>query len=316
VEIHDWDTRISIGTLNGRILETEWFRTPASATQTLDEVATRILRMVAAGRLHGAGVSVRGIVDDERGTVVLGSVPEWTGVPVGEYLQARLHVPVYVENNVRAATLAEYTHGGAEIHNSRCMLLVRVDYGIGMGLVVNGELYRGPHRAAGELGQMVVADSPGTGAHDRTGSLEQLAANSAIASRYAQLSGDSKFMRGDMEEKVRSICHRAMQGDVHALSAVQEAMRYLGIAMANAVWTLDPDVILVDGAVTEAWPIAARGIQDQFPIDYGIPNFRDLILRPCALGRDSGVVGALALPFVSLFATGYVRQNLAGANAG
>jgi predicted NBD/HSP70 family sugar kinase len=235
---------------------------------------------------------------------------------MGEYLQARLNVPVCVENNVRAATLAEYMHGGAEIHNSRCMLLVRVDYGIGMGLVVNGELYRGSRRSAGEFGQMVVADSPGMGAHDRPGSLEQLATNSAIVSRYAETSEDKKFARGDMEEKVRSICHRALHGDVHALSALQETMRYLGIGMANAVWTLDPDVILVHGAVTEAWPIVARAIQDQFPTDHAIPNFRDLILRPCALGRDSGIIGALALPFVSIFATGYVGKAPAGATAG
>jgi predicted NBD/HSP70 family sugar kinase len=315
VEVHDWETRVSLGTLNGRILESQWFRTPASATQTLDEVATRVSQMATRVRVHGVGVSVRGIVDDERGIVVLGSTPEWTGVPVGDYLQARLSLPVYVENNVRAATLAEYTHGGTDIHNSRCMLLVRVDYGIGMGLVVNGELYRGPRRAAGEFGQMVVADSPGAGAHDRPGSLEQLSANLSIASRYEERSQNSKLARGDLEGRVRSICHQAMHGDSHAQLAIKEAMRYLGIGIANAVWTLDPDVILIDGAVTEAWPIVMRAIQEQFPGDHGIPNFRDLILRPCALGRDSGVIGALALPFVSIFATGQVREPWAGAAA-
>jgi glucokinase len=106
-----------------------------------------------------------------------------------------------------------------------------------------------------------------------------------------------------------------MHGDSHAQLAIKEAMRYLGIGIANAVWTLDPDVILIDGAVTEAWPIVMRAIQEQFPGDHGIPNFRDLILRPCALGRDSGVIGALALPFVSIFATGQVRESLAGAAA-
>ena len=315
VEIHDWETRISVGTLNGTILESEWFRTPDSATQTLDQIAARVLQkatQLGCDRLHGVGVSVRGIVDDKRGTVVVGSNAEWTGVPVGEYLQARLNIPVLVENNVRTATLAEYTHGGTDIHNSRCLLLVRVDYGIGMGLVVNGELYRGPRCAAGEFGQMVVADSPGSGAHDRPGSLEQLAANPAIAARYEELSQGSKLARGHLEDRVRSICQQAMDGDGHALSAIRDAMRYLGIGIANAVWTLDPDVILLHGAITEAWPIVMRAIQEQFPGDHTIPSFRDLILRPCALGQDSGIVGALALPFVSTFATGHVRKPLAG----
>jgi predicted NBD/HSP70 family sugar kinase len=316
VEIRDWETRISIGTLNGQILESEWFRTLPSPTQTLEEVAKRVQRSGkrhAADRLHGVGVTVRGIVDDERGTVVLGSTPEWTGMPVGEYLQARMDLPVHVENDVRAATLAEYTHGGKELQSCRCMLLVRVDYGIGMGMVVNGELYRGNRRAAGEFGQMVVADSPGSGAHDRPGSLEQLAANPAIASRYAELSKDGKLGRGDMEARVRSICHRAMQGDAHGLAALTDTMRYLGIGLANAIWALDPDVILLHGTVTEAWPVVIRAIQEQFPMQNDIPTFRDLILRPCALGQDSGIIGALSLPFVSIFATGHIRKTRAGA---
>jgi glucokinase len=99
-----------------------------------------------------------------------------------------------------------------------------------------------------------------------------------------------------------------MQGEAEAEATVREAMRYLGIGVANAVWALDPDVVLVHGAVTEAWPLVMRAIQEQFPKDQEIPHFRDLILRPCALGQDSGIIGAMALPFVSLFATGHTSS--------
>lgn len=316
VEIHDWQTRVSVGNLSGEILESEWFRTPASPTRTLDEVAAKVQRIRkghSADRVHGVGVSARGIVDDERGVITLGSTPQWTGVPVADYLRERIGLPVKVENNVRAAALAEYSYGGTEIHNCRCMLLVRVDYGVGMGIVLEGQLYRGPRRASGEIGQMVVADSPGRGAHDRPGSLEQLASNPAIASRYAELSQTDKPSRGDAEMRVRDICHQAMHGDAHAATAIREAMRYLGIGLANAVWAFDPEVVLLHGAVTEAWPLAVRAIQEQFPVGHEIPQFRDLILRPCTLGQDSGIVGAMVLPFVGIFATGYVRDPLAEA---
>ncbi|HYO80344.1 MAG TPA: ROK family transcriptional regulator [Bryobacteraceae bacterium] len=316
VEVHEWQTRVSAGTLSGEIVETEWFRTPESATDTLDQIAARVLSSRDRHPSHpilGVGISLRGIIDDERGAVKLGSTPQWTGVRVTEYLQERIGIPVHVENNVRVAALAEYTYGGTEIHNSRCLLLVRVDEGVGLGIVLNGELYRGPRRAAGEFGQMVVADSPGGGAHDRPGSLERLAANPAIASRYAALAQNGKAGRGDTESRVRTICHLAMQGDPHAAFAVREAMRYLGIGVANAVWTLDPDVVLVHGAVTEAWPLVMRAIQEQFPTGQEIPHFRDLILRPCALGQDSGIIGAMALPFVSIFATGHVCEPVAAA---
>jgi glucokinase len=178
-----------------------------------------------------------------------------------------------------------------------------------MGIMLDGKLYRGPHRAAGEFGQMVVADSPGTGAHDRQGCLESLAANPAIASRYAALVNDTRTRGGEAESRVRTICHLAMQGDSAAEQSIRETMRFLGIGISNVVWGLDPDVVLLDGAVTEAWPLVMSAIREQFPSDREVPHFRDLILRPCALGQDAGIVGALTLPFVRLFATGHSDQQ-------
>ena len=315
IEIHEWETRVSVGTLHGQVLETQWFRTPQSAKKTLDEVAAHVMqgrKRHGQERIHGVGVAVRGIVDDVNGVVDLGITPEWSGLPVRQYLEDKLGVPVYVENNVRAAALAEYSYGNSEIHNSRCMVLVKVDEGIGVGVLLDGKLYRGPHRAAGEFGQMVVADSPGSGAHDRPGCLESLASNPAITARYAALANDRKSRAGETESRVRTICHLAMQGDPAAAQAVRESMRYLGIGIANLDWGLDADVVLIDGAITEAWPLVLSALQEQFP-GREYPNFRDLILRPCALGQDASIVGALTLPFMRLFATGHAHHHRKGA---
>lgn len=312
VEIHEWQARISVGTLRGQILESKWIRTSTSASGTLDRIADQVQKYLEAfgkERVPGVGVSVRGIVDDASGTVELGSTPGWTGVHVKQYLEDRTGIPIYVENNVRTAALAEYTFGGAEIHNSRCMLLVRVDEGVGTGIILEGKLYRGPHRAAGEFGQMVIADSPGAGAHDRPGCLESLVANPAIAARYAALSNGGKLPPGETESRVRTICDLAMQGDAHAERAIRDCMRFLGIGIANMVWGLDADVVLVHGAVTEAWPLVMSAIREQFPAEREIPAFRDLIVRPCALGQDAGIIGALALPFARLFAAGDSPAN-------
>ena len=311
VEIHDWETRVSVGTLHGQILETQWFRTPQSAQSVLNEIAAQVVasrKRHGSERIHGVGVSVRGIVDDQTGVVELGITPEWSGLPVKQYLEDKLGLPVYVENNVRAAALAEYSYGNSEIHNSRCLALVKVDEGIGAGILFDGKLHRGPRRAAGEFGQMVVADSPGSGAHDRPGSLESLASNPAIAARYAALCNERKPRGGETESRVRTICHLAMQGDPAAVASVRESMRYLGIGIANLVWGLDMDAVVIDGAITEAWPLVHSALQEQFP-GREYPNFRDLILRPCALGQDASIVGALTLPFLRLFATGHAHQH-------
>lgn len=307
VAIHDWETRVSVGTLHGQVLETERFRTPVSATRTLDQIAAHVTKCRTRHgqeRILGVGVIIRGIVDHVNGVVQLGSSAEWNSVPVKEYLEDKLGAPVEVENNVRAAALAEYSYGNTEIHNSRCMILVKVDEGIGVGIMLDGKLYRGPHRSAGEFGQMVIADSPGGGAQDRTGCLELLAANPAVVARYTSLSNDRKNRSGETESRLRTICHLAMDGDPAAVQAIRESMRYLGIGIANMIWGLDADVILIDGAITQAWPLVLTAIQEQFPAGREFPNFRDLILRPGALGQDADTVGALTLPFVRLFASG------------
>ena len=131
-----------------------------------------------------------------------------------------------------------------------------------------------------------------------------LAANPAVVARYASLSNHRKTRVGETESRLRTICHRAMDGDNHAVKAIRESMRYLGIGIANIIWGLDADVVLIDGAITQAWPLVLPSLQEQFPSGREFPNFRDLILRPGALGQDADTIGALTLPFVSLFATG------------
>ena len=150
----------------------ESFRTPASPLKALDAVAETfesLSRPYAAERLEGLGVSVRGIVNSETGVLEVGSNASWNGLAVRRHLQQRLRIPVYVENNIRSAALVEYSLGVPEAHASHSLLYVMVGEGVGMGIVLGGQLYRGPHNAAGEFGQMVITDSPGDGRQDRTG---------------------------------------------------------------------------------------------------------------------------------------------------
>jgi glucokinase len=124
---------------------------------------------------------------------------------------------------------------------------------------------------------------------------------------------------GETESRVRTIGHLALEGDRAAVQTIRHSMRFLGIGIANVVWGLDPDVVVIDGAITEAWPLVSEAIQEQFPAGREFPHFRNLILRPCALGQDAGIIGALTLPFVRLFATGHSdsqTRTMTGARQG
>lgn len=308
VDIQPWEMRFSIGTMKGRIIETQRFRTPASPERTLEMIAQQFAayrKRFGKDCVEGLGVSTRGIVNSDTGVVELGNNPDWVTVPVKEHLQSILQTPVFVENNVRAAALAEYTYGDPEIHRSHCLLFVAVDDGAGIGIVLDGKVYHGPRMAAGEFGQMVIAATAGPERSDRPGCLERLVANPAVCERYNLLTGSARPVgKGETTARVQRICALAMSGDNFARSALQETCRYLGVGIANVVWGLDADAVIIDGTMNEAWPLIGPWIAGQFPNGSALLNFRDLMLRPSALHGNAAMIGAATLPYMGLFATG------------
>ncbi len=306
VEIQNWETRISVGTITGTLLETHRFRTPQTPDQTLEAVAAHIgSRIGPPGTgFQGVGVSARGLVNSQTGVTELGNDPAWVDVAIGARLSERLGLPVFVENNVRAAAIAEYNYGSPEVQGSHCMLFVKVDEGIGMGIVLDGKLYRGPRMAAGEFGQMVIAECAGPERHNRPGCLEMLASNDAMCERYCSIAGlRHRAGAGESADQVKRICHLALRGDDAARRAVIDTARYLGIGIANCVWALDADAVVIDGALTEAWPLVSDAVRDQFPDGSRFANFRKLMLRPSALAGEAGMTGAITLPFARLFSS-------------
>jgi len=305
VDIHTWESRVSIGALSGGILASTYFRTPADPTETLDAVAEQVQGLLAGfdgRRVEGIGVSARGLINSRDGTVEHGHDERWIKVPVRTHLQSRLQLPVYVENNVRAAALAEYHYGSPDVRDAHCLLFVKIDEGIGVSMMLEGELFYGQHMAAGEFGQMVIDDQGGSVRHDRPGCLEKLANDTSICERYRSQNGVKRSAAGgDVTTRAKQICHLAMAGDRAAIDALKETARYLGIGISNVVWGLDPDGVIIDGTLTEAWPVVDTVIREQFADGREFLNFRNLLLRPSALEGQAAITGAAALPFRSLF---------------
>jgi len=305
VDVHSWETQFGLGTMRGKIVATSTMRTPRDPRAALDMIAGQFRAWAHQhGRinLEGVGVSVRGIVNSRTGVVTLGADPGWVDVPVKEQLEARLGTLVYVENNVRAAALAEYNFGSPGVRDSRCLLVVVVDEGVGIGMVLDGRIYHGPRMAAGEFGQMVIAASDSPERYDRPGCLERLASNVALCDRYAEMVNSKSFAgSGNVTARVRMICHRAMNGETTAQTAIRETCRFLGIGISNVVWGLDADTVIIHSVITEAWPLVAPVILDQFPDGSQTVTRHSLVLRPSLFGREASLVGVATLPFHHMF---------------
>src|SRR5262249_3268729 len=147
-------------------------------------------------------------------------------------------------------------YGNPDVRDAHCLLFVKMDEGIGVSLMLEGELFYGQHMAAGEFGQMVIADQGGVERHDRPGCLESLANDTAICEHYRNNSSARRSPAvGDVTTRAKQICHLAMAGDGAAVGSLKKISRYLGIGISNIVWGLDPDAVVIDGTLTEAWPL-------------------------------------------------------------
>jgi predicted NBD/HSP70 family sugar kinase len=130
-----------------------------------------------------------------------------------------------------------------------------------------------------------------------------LASDNSTVDRYHNLSGKPKSSFGGVHEQMNRICHLAMSGDAAARQVILDTSRYLGIAISNVVWSLDAEAVVVDGTLTEAWPLVYAAIRDQFPDGRRFLNFRNLALRPSSLGGEATIIGAITLPFAPLFSS-------------
>jgi predicted NBD/HSP70 family sugar kinase len=306
VEIQNWEIRFAVVTLRGKIIELKTQRTPPGVDAAIDCVIATVQSLMdryTTGRIHGVGVTVRGIVNSRSGVVEMGATPGWIRTPMRSMLQSAICLPVHVENDVRAAAAAEYQYTNAGEQAPNCLLYMRVDEGVGVGLVLDGKLYAGPSMSAGEFGQMVLADQGGTERHDRPGCLEKLVSNSAVCERYAAIRGGRGVTPADSAARVRRLCHKALEGDADASRVLRDTGRSLGLGISNIVWGLDPEAIVLSTALNMVWPMLSEEIQKQLPEPHQWPSSRRLSIRPSVLGEDGVLIGAATLSFASLFET-------------
>ncbi|QEA29322.1 ROK family protein [Microbacterium sp. CBA3102] len=233
--------------------------------------------------LGAAGVGAAGVIDHETGTIRAASATfvGWAGFPLAEELEARLGVPVRVENDVNAFLLGEAAAAGRE---DRDVLGVMLGTGVGGALLIDGELHHGPHGAAGEIGH-----TPGYSelvcTCGQVGHLETLASGTSIAMRYQERTGD-------IVRDARVVADRARAGDVQAIAVFDAAGRALALACASAATILDLPCAIVGGGVTSAWdllePAITRTLHTDSPVS-GIP----LRIVPAVLGSDAVALGAI-----------------------
>ncbi len=254
----------------------------------LDAAAADGLRPV------GVTVAVAGLVEEASGTVVLAPNMGWADLPVAAELESRLGLPVVVENEANLAALAEHWTGAAVgIDDFVCVF---GEVGVGGGIVLGGRLFRGTHGFGGEFGHISVDPDGRACACGSRGCVETLVGQESIA-RAAGISPVAGRLRSLTDELVR----RAQDGAPVVLTALDDAGRWLGIALASAFNLLDLRAVVLGGCFGPLAPWLADGVRQtleerSLAARSGIVHRRSVCLRRRRRGprRRSALAAACA----------------------
>jgi glucokinase len=287
---------------DGAVLAREVLRTPAEDERAIVETVIRAAEAVATPEAVGVGIAAAGMVDLD-GVVLYAPNLAWRDEPLAASVGAALDVPVIAENDVNAAAWGEFRHGAGR--GSRQMFMVSVGTGIGGGIVLDGELYRGAHGFASEIGHVVVEpDGPlcGCGNH---GCWEQVASGTALTRQgrsAVERHPDSELTKlagGDPAAVTGTLVTQAARdGDPVSVGIFTDVGHRLGVGIAGLVNVLDPDLVVVGGGVSEAGELLLGPAREAFIGAVEAPDRRpEVPIVQAALGADSAAIGAASLVF-------------------
>ncbi len=258
VDLRPSGCTVAASDFTGRILRSVELRSyadPRDAAKSIARGIRKLLRSFPDETFAGIGVSLIGLVDPEQGCILAGEALGWgEDVPIGAMLREALDadVPLYFDNGSWLAALAEIWFG-KHPRPPRDLVFIDVGEGIGAGIIVRGQLYHGAMHGAGEFGHISLhPDGPLCSCGAR-GCLEAFAADPATVRRYREACG-----RRAAGVTIDDIVGRALKGEPEAVAALQRTAAYLGRGLLAVMYSLNPEVIVLGGAVTRAWDLVYR----------------------------------------------------------
>jgi len=226
-------------------------------------------------------------------------------VDLRELLAAAIGLPVQIENSGRACALAQLwaMHAGASTSAGE-LVFVTVSDGLGLGVIIHGELLRGRHNVAGEFGHVPLTMNGPRCSCGATGCWEAYVSNRATLARYfgRQAESDEPVPAAERDFTVEDLIARARGGDANARAAIQATGRYLGAGLVSVVTVFDPARVYVGGEITTAWDLIEGDVRAALAERALTPAAAATEIRPVAASEYPRLQGAAALVTAPAFA--------------
>ena len=292
-------TSVKVGVVRGADVISEIERIPTQKYDGAEALTDAIVATVHSLKeshpaISAIGIGVPGAVDFEKGmTYNLTNVPGWSNMPLRDIMAEKSGLPTVLENDANCAAYAEFKRGAGQ--GFRNVVVVTLGTGVGGGLILNGELYRGSQYAAGEIGQMSVDFDGVEGPYGNWGALERYIGNQQITEI-----GVKRFLEAGREVTAEncspeSLAQAAYAGDEIAHQVWHLVAKYLATAMTSVVYLLNPDAIVIGGGVAHAGNVLFDPLKEHMSSMLSSEFFEALNIVHARFGNTAGIIGSAAL---------------------
>jgi N-acetylglucosamine repressor len=254
---------------------------------------------VADSPILGIGIGTPGLMDARRGVVRNAVNLDWRDLPLGDLLEERYELPVYIANDSQVAALAEFTFGDSKDVSN--LIVIKVSRGTGAGIVLNRQLYYGDGFGAGEIGHVAVVEDGELCRCGHYGCLETVTSSRAIVRRAQAIAKNDphstlhQFVATPEEINIDIVLQAFEAGDEALQQVIAEAGHYLGIAVANLVGALNVQRIVIAGSVARFGQALLEPIRQEMRQCSLAALASETHVEITSLGPDIVILGAAAL---------------------
>jgi glucokinase len=287
-------TKIAVGVVDaqGRVLRKTEF--PTDATTGFDGAMHRVsgalseCTEVDRDGLQGIGIGCTGQVDALSGKLSnVHNLPNWEGRNPVDFVSCELNVPVAMENDADAAALGEMHYGAAK--GKSPFVYVTIGTGIGVSVLLDGQIYRGVNQCHPEIGHHIVEPSGPLCSCGARGCWESLASGPSMT-EWIRKNAPANY--GSEPLSALETCTRAQDGDEWARRAVENEAYYLGVGLANLIVLFAPDAIVLGGSVMKSAFLFWEGIQKVIQKNCRLVPYEQIDITLASLGDDVALIGA------------------------
>lgn len=304
ISVNIYKTSVSIfNAKNNKVTEEQTLTlTISHGTAIIDQIVDFTQKIIQdngipSEKILGVGIEMPGMVDSDTGINKTYMVSDQ---PLVEVFKQKFGHEVLIENDAKSRAFAELRFGAAR--SKRNVLAIQLDWGIGVGILVNGKLYKGRDGFAGEFGHIPMVDNGILCQCGKQGCLETIASGTAVVRMASEglKAGKSSFLaqlvNNDPEKiEIRNVVQAALMGDQFSISVLASVGHWLGKGFAYLIQIFNPELIILGGRISEANQFIMPPIQQAIQIYCNPELGNDMEIRVSELGSQAGIQGVACL---------------------